>query len=70
VTVSYFEWVQNRMGYYWSEEEVLNKLKPIMVKAFQDVWRFAQEKKIALRDAAFILAVDRIIKAMRLRGRV
>ena len=58
------------MGYYWSEEEVLNKLKPIMVKAFQDVWRFAQEKKIALRDAAFILAVDRIIKAMRLRGRV
>ncbi|PIR92961.1 glutamate dehydrogenase [Candidatus Falkowbacteria bacterium CG10_big_fil_rev_8_21_14_0_10_43_10] len=70
VTVSYFEWVQNRMGYYWTEEEVFAKLKPIMVKAFQDIWRFAEEKKIALRDAAFILAVERIVKAMRLRGRV
>ncbi|OGF19542.1 hypothetical protein A3G56_01005 [Candidatus Falkowbacteria bacterium RIFCSPLOWO2_12_FULL_45_10] len=70
VTVSYFEWVQNRMGYYWSEEEVFAKLKPIMVKAFQDAWRIANDKKITLREAAFVLAVERIIKAMRLRGRV
>jgi len=70
VTVSYFEWVQNRMGYYWSEEGVFAKLKPIMVKAFQDAWRIANDKKITLREAAFVLAVERIIKAMRLRGRV
>ena len=70
VTVSYFEWVQNRMGYYWTEEEVFAKLKPIMAKAFQDVWQFAQAKNISLREAAFIVAVDRIVKAMRLRGRV
>lgn len=70
VTVSYFEWVQNRMGYYWTEEEVFAKLKPIMTKAFQDIWRFAESKKVALRDAAFILATERIVKAMRMRGHI
>lgn len=68
VTVSYFEWVQNRTGFYWSEEEVLDRLKPIMKKAFTDVWMMAQSKKLTLRQSAFILAVSRIIDAMRLRG--
>lgn len=70
VTVSYFEWAQNKTGYYWTETEVQGKLKPIMVRAFQDIWRFSQEQKVSLRDAAFILAVERIVQAMRLRGRV
>ena len=69
VTVSYFEWVQNRMHYYWTEKEVLQKLKPIMVNALNDVEKVADEKKISLRQAAFILAVQRILKAMKLRGR-
>lgn len=70
VTASYFEWVQNRTGFYWSEEEVQEKLKPIMVRAFTSVWKFAKEKDITLRDAAFALGVERIIKATKLRGRI
>ncbi|GMQ95384.1 MAG: Glu/Leu/Phe/Val dehydrogenase [Patescibacteria group bacterium] len=69
VTVSYFEWVQNHMHYYWSEKEVLEKLKPIMVRACLDMWKLSKEKNISLRDAAFILGVKRIVEAMRLRGR-
>ena len=70
VTTSYFEWVQNRNGFYWSEEEVQEKLKPIMVDAFTDIWTMSKEKDITLRDAAFALGVDRIIQATKLRGRV
>jgi glutamate dehydrogenase/leucine dehydrogenase len=70
VTTSYFEWTQNRNGFYWSEEDVQEKLKPIMVKAFTDIWKLSKEKNISLRDAAFALGVDRIIQASRLRGRI
>lgn len=70
VTVSYFEWVQNRQGYYWSEEEVETKLHPIMKKALQDIWMFSKEKNISLRDGAFALAVKRIVDALKLRGRI
>jgi glutamate dehydrogenase/leucine dehydrogenase len=70
VTTSYFEWTQNRNGFYWSEEEVQEKLKPIMVDAFTDIWKMSKEKDIPLRDAAFALGVSRIIEATRLRGRV
>ena len=70
VTTSYFEWVQNRTGFYWSEEEVQKKLKPIMVKAFTDIWKMSKEKDITLRDAAFALGVNRIIEASRLRDRI
>ncbi len=68
VTVSYFEWVQNRQQYYWTEQEVLAKLKPIMVKAFNEVWQTGQEMKVDLRTAAFVLAIKRIVEAMELRG--
>ncbi|MDD4989090.1 MAG: Glu/Leu/Phe/Val dehydrogenase [Candidatus Pacebacteria bacterium] len=68
VTVSYFEWVQNITGQRWSEEEVRVKLKPIMLKAFGDVWKISKEKKVTLREAAFTLAVQRISEAMRERG--
>ncbi len=69
VTVSYFELVQNIQQYYWTEKEVNEKLKPIMVKAFNDIWNKAQELKVSLRTAAFVLAVERIGKAIEARGK-
>jgi glutamate dehydrogenase/leucine dehydrogenase len=68
VTVSYFEWVQNRMGYYWTEEEVLAKLHPIMKKSFAEVWMMSKQSNSTLRDAAFTLAIKKIVEAMRDRG--
>lgn len=68
VTVSYFEWVQNRMQYYWSESEVMHKLQPIMTHAFKEVYKLAHTKQISLRTAAFVKAVERIVIAMELRG--
>lgn len=70
VTGSYFEWVQNLNGDRWSEIEVLKKLKPIMVESFNQVWDKAERHKVNLRTGAYILAIDRIARAMRLRGRV
>lgn len=76
VTVSYFEWCQNNMGYYWGKDEVFKKLKVIMDKAFGEVWEIYQAKRqpksgsVNPRMAAYILAVDRVVKAMKLRGRV
>jgi len=76
VTVSYFEWAQNNSGYYWTKDEVFAKLKEIMDTAFKEVWKIYQSKKslpvsggVNPRTAAYILAVDRVVKAMRLRGR-
>lgn len=68
VTVSYFEWVQNRTGYYWKEDEVHAKLKEKMVKAFNNVYATAQKHKIDLTTAAFVFAIERLVKAGRLRG--
>ncbi len=70
VTVSYFEWVQNLHGYYWTKEEVDKKLKPIMTSAFNDIQQAVEDKKAPYRKAAYFLAVKRIIDAMILRGRV
>ena len=70
VTVSYFEWVQNLHGYYWTKEEVDKKLKPIMPSAFNDIQQAVEDKKAPYRKAAYFLAVKRIIDAMILRGRV
>jgi glutamate dehydrogenase (NAD(P)+) len=68
VTVSYFEWVQDRMGYFWSEERVNNSLEQIMVKSFQDVDTVAQKHKVSMRIAAYILAIDRVATVYRMRG--
>jgi glutamate dehydrogenase (NADP+) len=68
VTVSYLEWVQNRNGLYYTEEEVLNRLRPIMEHAFEAVLRFSKEKRVTLRQAAFALGIGRIVEAMRARG--
>ncbi len=68
VTVSYFEWVQNLANYYWTEREVLEKLKPIMVKGFSNIWAIKEKYNVDMRTAAFILAIERIGKAMKLKG--
>jgi len=70
VTVSYFEWVQNRSQFYWTENEVLRKLKPIMVDAFEKVFSISKENNMSMRDASFVLALERLIEAMKLRGRL
>ncbi len=69
VTVSYFEWVQNRQGYYWTEEEVHERLEKLMVPAFHSVYEGMQEHACSMRDAAFIIAVRRIVEAIEAKGR-
>jgi len=68
VTVSYFEWTQNRMGYYWSEEEVNDKLKHKMEKETGYIWNIAKEKSISLRTAAYVHALNRIDESVHTRG--
>lgn len=70
VTTSYFEWVQNLQGYAWTKEEVLAKLKPLMVKAFDEAWCLNQELKVSMRMATYATAVKRVVDAMILRGQV
>ncbi|MDP6571376.1 MAG: Glu/Leu/Phe/Val dehydrogenase [Patescibacteria group bacterium] len=65
VTVSYFEWDQNLKNQHWTEQEVLSKLEPIMKKAFQDIWKAHVDHNMDLRTSAFMLAVKRIISAMK-----
>ena len=68
VTVSYFEWVQGLQSFFWTEEEVNKNLGKIMVEAFQDVLAISQQKKVDMRIAAYILAIDRVATATLLRG--
>jgi glutamate dehydrogenase (NAD(P)+) len=68
VTVSYFEWVQNRQGYYWPEERVLQELERIMVDAFGAVLEASLAHKVDMRIAAFIVAIQRVARAAELRG--
>jgi len=68
VTVSYFEWVQNRMGFYWPEHEVNTRLEHTMVNAFNDVLVKAVGNKVNMRVAAFMVAIERVVKVIMLRG--
>ncbi len=68
VTVSYLEWVQNRMGYYWSKEQVDEDLKRIMVRAFNEVLETSRKYGVSMRIGAFILAIQRVTRASELRG--
>jgi glutamate dehydrogenase len=68
VTVSYFESVQNDMNFYWTKEEVLEKLGTKMRLAFGDVLEMARNEKVFMRDAAYMVAIARVVKAMELRG--
>jgi len=70
VTVSYFEWVQNRMGYYWSDEEVDEKLKYMMTNAFRDIHETAQKYQIDLRTAAYVTAAKKVVDAMQALGHI
>jgi len=68
VTVSYFESVQNDMNYYWSKDEVLTRLDEKMTNAFASVYEMYEKENISMRDAAYMVAINRVIKAMQLRG--
>jgi len=68
VTVSYFESVQNDMNYYWPKDEVLDKEDKILTAAFSSVLEMAESEKVYMRDAAYMVAIARVVKAMQLRG--
>jgi glutamate dehydrogenase (NAD(P)+) len=68
VTVSYFEWVQDRQGFFWNEQLVNGRLEEIMVDSFRDVTEFAERHKVHNRTAAYMLALDRVAFAIKLRG--
>ncbi|MCC7357869.1 MAG: Glu/Leu/Phe/Val dehydrogenase [Anaerolineales bacterium] len=68
VTVSYFESVQNDANYYWEHEAVLRRLDQKMTTAFRGVLEMARQRDVAMRDAAYMVAIDRVVKAMELRG--
>ena len=68
VTVSYFEWVQDRMGYFWSEADVNERLGGIMTRSFQDVLQLSKQHKVNMRTAAYMLSISRVATVHRLRG--
>jgi len=68
VTVSYFEWVQDRQGYFWNEQLVNDRLEEIMVNSFQDVVAYAEKHDVDNRLGAYMLALDRVAFAVKLRG--
>jgi glutamate dehydrogenase (NAD(P)+) len=68
VTVSYFEWVQDRQGFFWNEQLVNERLEEIMVNSFNDVVGYADKHKVNNRTAAYMVALDRVGFAIRLRG--
>ncbi|MFP7169426.1 Glu/Leu/Phe/Val dehydrogenase [Terribacillus sp. 7520-G] len=68
VTVSYFEWVQNNQGYYWTEQEVEERLEKVMLKGFQNVYQTAQTRRVDMRLAAYMVGVRKMAEASRFRG--
>ena len=68
VTVSYFEWVQDRQGYFWNEQLVNDRMEEIMVNSFHDVVAYAEKHGVHNRTAAYMLALDRVAFAIKLRG--
>ncbi len=68
VTVSYFEWVQDRGGYFWDEETVNERLEKIMIKAFDEVSEMSEKHSVSMRIGAYMLSIDRVAAMHRLRG--
>ena len=68
VTVSYFEWVQDRGGYFWTEDTVNDRLRDIMTRSFKDVLDLARQHKVNMRTAAYMLSISRVATVHRLRG--
>jgi glutamate dehydrogenase (NAD(P)+) len=68
VTVSYFEWAQDRAGYYWKLSEVNERLRDVLRENFDAVWNLAQSHKVTLRTAAYMLAIRRVVESLLTRG--
>ncbi|NLL81261.1 MAG: Glu/Leu/Phe/Val dehydrogenase [Tissierellia bacterium] len=68
VIVSHYEWVQNQLGLYWSQNEVLDKEKKQMIKSFDIIWKIKEDFNITLREAAYIHSIKRIAEIMKIRG--
>ncbi|MEM6345785.1 MAG: Glu/Leu/Phe/Val dehydrogenase [Bacteroidota bacterium] len=68
VTVSYFEWVQNRRGHYYSEEEIRTKARPILLEAFEKVWNTNEKYNCSMRIAAYIVAIERVSTGIEMEG--
>jgi glutamate dehydrogenase (NADP+) len=68
VTVSYFEWVQNRQGYYWTLEEIHDRLRTIMEREGRAIWNLSREKEISVRTAAYVHALGRLAEAIEAHG--
>lgn len=68
VTVSYFEWVQNNQGYYWTAEEVEEKLEKVLVQSFNTVYNTSRSRRVNMRLAAYMIGVRRVAEASRFRG--
>ncbi len=68
VTVSYFEWVQDLANFFWTKPEVDQKLEGVMVRAFDAVWKMHEEKKCDMRQAAYMVAINRVAEAYKWRG--
>ena len=68
VTASYFEWVQDRQGYFWKESQVIERLEQILRDSFDDVVRYAEAHAVNNRIAAYMLAIDRVAFTIRQRG--
>jgi len=66
--VSYFEWVQNREGLFWEKHEIEEKLKQRITNALREVWEISKKMKLDLRTSAYVLALRRVVDAMRARG--
>ena len=68
VCISYLEWVQNNMGYYWSFKEVASKMEANIVRGFQDTLAVSKKYKIDMRKAAMVVGVSRVVEAFNLKG--
>jgi glutamate dehydrogenase (NAD(P)+) len=68
VIVSYFEWCQDRAGFFWKESEVVERLKDHLIGNFRQVRALSKSRRISLRTAAYVVAIDRVVKALRMRG--
>ena len=68
VTVSYFEWVQDFSSFFWTEDEINLRLTRIMREAFAAVWQLAEDKRVSVRTAAFIMGCTRVLQAREMRG--
>jgi glutamate dehydrogenase (NAD(P)+) len=68
VVVSYFEWVQDIQQFFWTEQEVNERLRQVIRRAFGEVWEVMRERGVDMRTAAYILAVSRVAEAIKMRG--